>query len=218
MSFAASRALKIDPFESLKRQVELRPLRDFMDVFRSHHIKRADDDEMDSYREVGVNDVDRIGTITHGDPVQCSKASLLARSNQILQQDDLIMCFRGARESIGLVGRYRSQVEERAVPNQSFVILRMRAPSAGFIPPPVELVFWWLRTPRVRHYLRQRTVAPDVPRLAPKDITALPVPVGPAALIAKRAQVLDEFEHLVDQLEALRRRLDSLEGLDWTFE
>lgn len=218
MSFAASRALKIDPFEALKGQVELRPLRDFMDVFRSHHIKRTDDDEMDSYREVGVNDVDRIGTITPGDRVQCSKASLLGRSNQILQQDDLIMCFRGARESIGLVGRYRSQGAERAVPNQSFVILRMRPPSGGVIPPSVELVFWWLRTRRVRQHLRQRTVAPDVPRLAPKDIMAIPVPVGPDALIAKRTQVLEKLEDIVDQFEALRRRLDDLEGSDWTFE
>ena len=218
MSFAASRALKVDPFASLKGRVELRPLGAFMDVFRSHHIKRTNDDEMDSYREVGVPQVDRIGTITLGDAVQCSKASLQARSDQILQQDDLIMCFRGARESIGLVGRYRTPGAERAVPNQSFVILRLRAPSDGFIPPPVELVFWWLRTPRVKKYLRQRTVAPDVPRLAPKDIMAIPVPVGPDALIAKRAQVLEEFENIVEQLEALRHRLDSLEGSDWTFD
>lgn len=215
VSFEVSRALRTDPFESLKDGLELRPLSSFMEVFRSHHIRRADHEDADIYWEVGTPEIDTMGMITPGPEVKCSKAALANRRRQILQADDLIMCFRGARDSIGRVGRYRMTATAPVVPNQSFVILRMLPHGAGFTPPPVGLVFRWLRTQRVKEYLRLKTVTPDVPRLAPKDIMSILVPVGPEALIERQSRLQEEFEAIVTEAESLRQRLAQIESLDW---
>jgi restriction endonuclease S subunit len=97
-------------------------------------------------------------------------------------EKDIVMCFRGAPDTFGKVGMYRKKSCEKALPNQSFVILRQKLDTGGVICGP-EILMMWLRSSFAQNYLKQCSISPDVVRVKPKQIAEMEVPVGPRHLL-----------------------------------
>ncbi len=170
-----------DLLADLRGRYDFRRLSEMVDIFRAHHIEDLDGERTD-YIEVGTNSIDELGWIGKGTKRKCSEDALEKRHAQILMDKDIVMCFRGAPDTFGKVGMYRKKFGEKAVPNQSFVILRQKQDLKGDACNP-EILMMWLRSPYAQNYLKQCSISPDVVRVKPKQIAEMEVPIGPRHLI-----------------------------------
>jgi hypothetical protein len=215
LSFEVGQFSQVDALAAVRGRYEFMRLGVFMEVFRSHHIAETGEVERTHYCEIGANNISAEGWISLGKLKDCPVESLERRQAQVLKDEDLIVCFRGSPDSYGKVGIYRHQPGVQAMPNQSFVILRRKADAPENAPSPA-VVMWWLRSQYGQSYLQQKAIAPDVMRVAPRDIDALEVPCGPAALLDEEIKRLMRAEIASQKINELRTEVASLLAQAWT--
>lgn len=215
LSFEVGQFSQVDPLSAVRGRYEFMRLGAFMEVFRSHHIAETGEVQRTHYSEIGANNISTEGWISLGKQKDCPVDSLERRQAQVLKDEDLIVCFRGSPDSYGKVGMYRHQPGVQAVPNQSFVILRRKADAPENAPSP-PVVMWWLRSQYGQSYLQQKAIAPDVMRVAPRDIDALEVPCGPAALLDEEIKRLMRAEIASQKINELRTEVATLLAQAWT--
>lgn len=217
LSFEAGQFSKLDALAPLRGKCTFMQVHDFMEVFRAHHIEEDGDVDRTTVTEIGVASITQFGLVSGGRHWSCSTSALDKRRAQVLQEKDIVLCFRGSPDSFGKVALYRPRAGETAVPNQSFVILRAKNDGLD-LPLTPELLVWWLNSHYAQEQLRLKSISPDVMRISPSDIGALEVPVGPSAFIAseqaKAAQVLAESL----QIEQISTRITSVQGSAWDVE
>ena len=184
-----------------------------MDIFRAHHIEDLDG-ERTEYVEIGTNSIDELGWIGKGNERRCSQEALDKRHAQVLQDKDIVMCFRGAPDTFGKVGMYRKKVGEKALPNQSFVILRQKQDYKGDAYNP-EVLMIWLRSPYAQNYLKQCSISPDVVRVKPKQIAEMQVPIGPRHLIEALENRAVEIDQALLSIENNRKNILNWEKGAW---
>lgn len=214
LSFEAGQFSKVDVLASLRGKCTFMQVNDFMEVFRAHHIEEDGDAGRTIVTEIGVASITPFGLVSGGRPWSCSTSALDRRGSQVLQENDIVLCFRGSPDSFGKVGLYRPRPGETAVPNQSFVILRPKTQELN-LPLTPELLVWWLNSHYAQQQLRLKSISPDVMRISPSDIGALEVPVGPDAFIeneqGKAALVLAESQ----KIEQISTRIQSVQVTAW---
>lgn len=215
LSFEVGQFSQVDAFGALRGRYEFMRLGAFMEVFRSHHIAETGEVQRTHYCEIGANNISAEGWISLGKLKDCPIESLERRQAQVLKDQDLIVCFRGSPDSYGKVGMYRHQPDVQAVPNQSFVILRRKDDAPENAPSP-SVVMWWLKSQYGQSYLQQKAIAPDVMRVAPRDIDALEVPCGPTALLDEEIKRLMRAEIASQKINELRTEVASLLEQAWT--
>lgn len=215
LSFEVGQFSQVDALAAVRGRYELMRMGAFMEVFRSHHIAETGEVQRTHYSEIGANNISAEGWISLGKQKDCPVDSLERRQAQVLKDEDLIVCFRGSPDSYGKVGIYRHQPGVKAVPNQSFVILRRKVDAPENAPSPA-VVMWWLRSQYGQSYLQQKAIAPDVMRVAPRDIDALEVPCGPAALLDEEIKRLMRAEIASQKINELRTEVASLLAQAWT--
>jgi hypothetical protein len=214
LSFEVGQFLKTDPIKELRDTYTFMRLQEFMDVFRAHHIEETGEDVRVSYAEVGANCISDLGWIGQGRKRECAATALDKRKAQILKDKDIVLCFRGAPDSFGKAGFYRKQAKEIAIPNQSFVILRAKEDGIANAPTP-ELVMWWIRSHYAQEYLKQKSISPDVVRIAPKDIAGMDVPCGPDHLIAAELIKIQEVNETLIKVHQHKQAIAKLELDSW---
>lgn len=215
LSFEVGQFSQVDALAPVRKRYEFMRLGAFMEVFRSHHIAETGEVQRTHYCEIGANNISAEGWISLGKLKDCPVESLERRQAQVLKDQDLIVCFRGSPDSYGKVGMYRHQPDVQAVPNQSFVIVRRKADAPENAPSP-SVVMWWLKSQYGQSYLQQKAIAPDVMRVAPRDIDALEVPCGPAALLNEEIKRLMQAEIASQKINELRTEVASLLEQAWT--
>jgi hypothetical protein len=177
-------------------------------------MPNSGDGESVRLREVGAGALGSLGEIDLAATTEtvCDKAAFDSRTAQVLQIGDILMCFRGARDALGRTGRLRSFTELPLVPNQSFVIIRLR--------PEAEInstyLHWWLQSEFVRRYIASKAITPSVPRIAPTDLKQLPVPVGPEGYLRSRSKEAQHFEELISERAKLEQRLRAALQSGWS--
>ncbi len=216
LSFEAGQFISrtVDPFEQLREKYNFVKLQEFMEVFRAHHIEELGESNRITYQEVGASGISELGWIDAGRERECGVLALDKRRAQVLRDKDIVLCFRGAPDSFGKAGIYRKKSGEVAIPNQSFVVLRLKE-SVGAGGPTPEMVLSWLRTRFAQNYLRQKSISPDVVRVAPKDIAAMEMPSGPEALMDVKLIELEKIHGIVAEIQGLRKKVLELEGALW---
>lgn len=214
LSFEVGQFSQVDALAAVRGRYEFMRLGSFMDVFRSHHVVETGDELRSQYSEIGATNISADGWVSLGKMKDCPTESLERRQAQILRDGDLIICFRGSPDSYGKVGIYRHQSGIQAVPNQSFVIIRRKENAPDNAPRP-ELVLWWLQSQCGQNYLQQKAIAPDVMRVAPKDIDALDVPCGPAAVIEEEEKRLVRAQQASQKINELRTEVAALLEKAW---
>lgn len=214
ISFEAGQFSKQDPLKQLRDTFDFMRIHEFMEVFRSHHIVETGEDDRAQYFEIGANDISEEGWIKLGKRNDCPKSSLERRKAQILQNEDLILCFRGSPESYGKVGMFRLNQGNTAIPNQSFVILRRKSEAPSHAPT-ANQVLWWLKSKYAQKYLKQKAISPDVMRIAPRDIAVLEVPWGPSELMEREAAKIAQAEDASRTIQNLQTQIAHLQSLAW---
>jgi hypothetical protein len=214
LSFEVGQFSQVDALAAVRGRYEFMRLGAFMEVFRSHHIVETGEVQRTHYWEIGANNISAEGWISLGKQQDCPVESLKRRQAQVLKDEDLIVCFRGSPDSFGKVGIYRHQLGVQAMPNQSFVILRRKADAPENAPSPA-VVMWWLKAQYGQSYLQQKAIAPDVMRVAPRDIDALEVPCGPAALLDEEIKRLKRAELASQKINELRTEVAALLEKAW---
>lgn len=217
LSFEVGQFLKVDPLKDLRSSYTFIRIQEFMNVFRSHHIEQIDEGVRIEYSEIGANCISEFGWVSEGRKRDAASEALDKRKAQILKDKDIVLCFRGAPDSFGKAGLYRKRNNEIAVPNQSFVILRMKDGRTENAPHP-ELVMWWIRSTFAQNYLKQKSISPDVVRVSPKDIATLEVPCGPYDLIAREEQKIQKSNEILFEMELLRQSVSQLDQTAWSTE
>lgn len=217
LSFEVGQFLITDPLKELRMSYTFMRIQEFMNVFRSHHIEQSDEGARIEYSEVGANCISEFGWIGEGRKRDAAANALDKRKAQILKDKDIVLCFRGAPDSFGKAGLYRKKNNEIAVPNQSFVILRMKEDRTEKAPHP-ELVMWWIRSAFAQNYLKQKSISPDVVRVAPKDIASMEVPCGPDYLISGEEQKIQKSNELLFKMELLKQSVSQLDQTAWSTE
>ncbi len=214
LSFEVGQFSQEDPLRDLRGIYEFSRLSKFLDIFRSHHIVETGDPIRARYAEIGASNITLEGEVTLGKQKDCAADALDRRKAQILQDGDIILCFRGAPDSYGKVGIYRQKPGVVAIPNQSFVIIRRKSDAADPMPTP-GLILWWLRSGYAQRYLQQKAIVPDVMRVAPRDVAALEMPSGPPHLINKELQTLERVEQISQTILQLRDEIGQLTRNSW---
>lgn len=215
LSFEVSQFSQVDALAAVRERYEFMRLGAFMEVFRSHHIAETGEVQRTHFFEIGANNISAEGWISLGKLKECPVESLEPRKGQVLRDEDLIVCFRGSPDSYGKVGMYRQHSDIQAVPNQSFVIVRRKADAPENAPSPA-VVMWWLKSQYGQSYLQQKAIAPDVMRVAPRDIDALEVPCGPSALLDEEIKRLMQAVIASQKINELKTEVALLLAQAWT--
>jgi DNA invertase Pin-like site-specific DNA recombinase len=216
LSFEAGQFISrtIDPFESLRDTYTFVRISELMDVFRAHHIEENGESSRISYQEVGASSINEFGWLDAGRERECGIQALDKRKTQVLIDKDIVLCFRGAPDSFGKVGLYRKNPTQISIPNQSFVILRMKNSTSQQMPSP-ELVIAWLRSSFGQNYLKSKSISPDVVRVAPKDIAAMEIPIGPESRFDELHRKLETIEERLLEINKLKQEISMVEKKLW---
>jgi hypothetical protein len=217
VSFEVGQFSQEDPLQELREKYEFSRLNKFVDVFRSHHIVETGDQRRARYAEIGASNITPEGEVTLGEEKDCAADALDRRKAQILQDGDIILCFRGAPDSFAKVGLYRHKKGIVAIPNQSFVVIRCKTDVQGAAPVPA-LILWWLKSTYAQSYLQQKSIVPDVMRVAPRDIAAIEMPCGPPHLIARELETLELVEKIMQKVSEYKDELARLSQSSWCTE
>lgn len=214
LSFEVGQFMVEDPLEPLRARYEFMRMGAFMEVFRSHHVAETGDPNRTQYSETGAAYITEEGTVQVGRVRDCASDALQRRRAQILKDEDLILCFRGSPDSYGKAGIYRHRPGQTVVPNQSFVILRRKADAPANAPTAAQ-VLWWLQSAYAQRYLQTKAIAPDVMRVAPRDIDAMEVPCGPTWLIEQETERLERAQQAAQKINELRAEVATLLAKAW---
>jgi hypothetical protein len=217
VSFEVGQFSQEDPLLELRGTYDFSRFSKLLDVFRSHHIVETGDQRRARYSEIGASNITPEGEVMLGKEKDCAEDALGRRKAQILQDGDIILCFRGAPDSFAKVGLYRHKPGVRAVPNQSFVIIRRKTNPAGEAPAPA-LILWWLKSTYAQSYLKKKAIVPDVMRIAPRDIAALEMPCGPPHLIARELETLEIVGKIMQKVSEYKNELAQLSHSAWRTE
>jgi hypothetical protein len=214
LSFEAGQFSEVDALAGLRQKCTFMRIHQFMDVFRSHHIEENTEPDRSEFTEIGASSISEFGWITGGRTRTCPTSSLERRQAQVLRDRDIVLCFRGSPDSFGKVGLYRSQKSEIAIPNQSFVILRLKneCPEEALSP---ELLVWWLNSTYAKNYLKLKSISPDVMRISPRDIDEMEVPIGPDSFLKAETSRVDTVNDTLEQISRLSAQLVSLQAKAW---
>lgn len=170
---------------------------------------------VDEVQDLGTLELEIIRKLTYmGRSRECAATALNKRKAQILKDKDIVLCFRGAPDSFGKAGFYRKTSNEIAIPNQSFVILRTKEDGPANAPTP-ELVMWWIRSEYAQEYLKQKSISPDVVRVAPKDIAGMDVPCGPEHMIAAELIKIQDMNDTLMKINEHKQVIKQLELGAW---
>lgn len=214
LSFEVGQFMAEDPLEPLRGRCEFMRIGAFMEVFRAHHVPETGDPERVYYTETGAGYITDEGIVELGRPRECAADSLNRRRAQVLQDQDLIVCFRGSPDSYGKVGIYRHRAGQTVMANQSFVILRRKADAPAHAPTPLQ-VLWWLKSPYGQRAMLIKAIAPDVVRVSPRDLDGIEVPCGPAWLIEQETERLERAHQAALQIIELRAEVAKLLQQAW---
>jgi hypothetical protein len=207
-------SLQEDCFKELRNRFEFSKLSEFMEIFRSHHMEEFEDSIDVDYYEVGAGSINESGWIVDAIKRQTTATAIDKRNAQFLRDGDLIMCFRGSPDSFGKVGIFRKKGRDQSMPNQSFVILRMKQTVMNeFITP--EFILMWLRSTFAKIYLKSRSISPDVMRVSPKAIGEIEVPSGPQSELALESEQISQIYKSLNEIELLRQQIASIEDQIW---
>lgn len=207
-------SLQEDSVKELRKQYEFTKLNQFVEIFRSHHMEEIEESKISEYFEIGAGNINETGWIIETVTRQTTDAALEKRNSQILRDGDLVMCFRGSPDSFGKVGIYRKNNNAKSIPNQSFVILRMKDNVMNqYITP--EYILIWLRSKYAKAYLKSKSISPDVMRVAPKAIGEMEIPSGPLWQIEKEGRMVLEIFNLMEEIERRRLEIHSIEKKVW---
>ena len=214
LSFEVGQFSEIDALVGLRQKCTFMRIHQFMDVFRSHHIEENTDPDRSEFTEIGASSISEFGWITGGRTRTCPTASLNRRQAQVLQDKDIVLCFRGSPDSFGKVGLYRAKKGEIAIPNQSFVILRQKneGPQDALSP---ELLVWWLNSTIAQNYLKLKSISPDVMRISPRDIDEMEVPIGPEGFLEVESSRVAIVNDALKQISVLSTKICSLQESAW---
>jgi hypothetical protein len=175
-SFQASRFINDGLISESKSKLEMKRLGELFEIIRAQHISKFGRETI-FVEEISSSDIDETGLVHAGQVKELSQEDVYKYKKQILKENDLVICFRGAPDSVGKVGLYIHK-GEKVLPNQSFMILRPKAENSQS-KELSRIIFWWLRTEASKIQLRQRSLSPGVLRLTPYEIKQFLVPVGP---------------------------------------
>ena len=214
LSFEVSQFSRTDAFEELRSKCSFVKLHELVDVFRSHHLEKNQDAETVIISEIGASSIDEFGAITSGKLREYSKIAIDRRQAQILNNGDIVLCFRGAPDSFGKVGIYYKRQGEIAIPNQSFVILRFKKDRLAHQYSP-ELLLWWLKAKYAQKHLKLKSISPDVMRISPRDIDQLEVPVDPTYWIDAEIEKANKSQLILNDIQRLSTQLRDLESSAW---
>ncbi len=214
LSFEVSQFSRMDAFEDLRSKCSFVKLHELVDVFRSHHLEKNQDTETVTISEIGASSINEFGAITSGKSRDYSRTAIDRRQAQILNDGDIVLCFRGAPDSFGKVGIYYKRQGEIAIPNQSFVILRFKKDRLAHQYSP-ELLLWWLKAKYAQRHLKLKSISPDVMRISPRDIDKLEVPIGPMSWIEVESQKAEHSKMLLNEIQILSDKLREVESTAW---
>jgi hypothetical protein len=206
-------SLEGDSFKDLRNRFEFAKLHQFMDIFRSHHMEEFDDDRVAEYFEISAGSIGETGWITSATKRESTVAAIEKREAQVLRDKDLIMCFRGSPDTFGKVGIYKKN-KQISMPNQSFVILRMKENALKEHITP-EFVLVWLRSKFAKDYLKSKSISPDVVRVAPKAIGEMEIPCGPVSELEKEWQLVEKIFESMNEMEKQRNQILLTEKMAW---
>jgi hypothetical protein len=217
LSFEVSQFSRTDAFEELRSKCSFVKLHELVDVFRSHHLEKNQDAETVKISEIGASSINEFGAITSGKLREYSRIAIDRRQAQILNNGDIVLCFRGAPDSFGKVGIYYKRQGEIAIPNQSFVILRFKKDRLAHQYSP-ELLLWWLKSKYAQKHLRLKSISPDVMRISPRDIDQLEVPVGPTAWLDAEIEKANKSRLVMNDMVSLSMQLNDLASSAWRID
>ena len=207
-SFQANRFITNEQINESKTAFEMKRIGELFEIIRAQHISKFGSKTV-LVEEIASSDIDETGLVYTGQVKELSQEDVSKFQKQILQENDLVICFRGAPESVGKVGLY-SHKGKKVLPNQSFMILRPKTENLQS-KEISRLAFWWLRTEASKLQLRQRSLSPGVLRLTPFEIKEFLVPVGPSWYLEDcNAQFLI-WQEKINQYENLKLEAKQIE-------
>jgi len=207
-SFQANRFMTKEHLNESKNALEMKRIGELFEIIRAQHISKFGSETV-MVEEIASSDINETGLVSSGQVKELSQDDVSKYQKQILQENDLVICFRGAPDSVGKVGLY-SHKGKKVLPNQSFMILRPKAENLQS-KEISRLTFWWLRTEASKIQLRQRSLSPGVLRLTPYEIKEFLVPVGPDWFIDDCNAKFLAWQEKINQYEKLKTEAKHIE-------
>lgn len=200
---------KLDEFLS---SVKTAPLSELVDIFRPQALQNDIQGNID-FLEYGLNNLNDIGHLA-GSPRQLKLANrkLKSAKKQIIKSNDVLIVCRGA---VGKVGFVPDTIEDNALANQAFVILRVKPLCRRMTP---KALFEYLSSNYGKHQLSSLATGTTSLMLASKDISSMTVPafnkVQQEALAVAHQQAIDKQNELDTIKKALvESRTKAIEGI-----
>jgi type I restriction enzyme M protein len=200
---------KLDEFLS---SVKTAPLNELVDIFRPQALQNDIQGNID-FLEYGLNNLNDIGHLD-GSPRQLKLANrkLKSAKKQLIKSNDVLIVCRGA---VGKVGFVPDTIEDNALANQAFVILRVKPLCRRMTP---KALFEYLSSDYGRHHLSSLATGTTSLMLASKDISSMVVPafnkVQQEALAVAHQQAIDKQNELDTIKKALvESRTKAIEGI-----
>ena len=187
-------------------------------VHRFQHIEQDPTETYRAYVEIGAADIDAYGQIDIDDPDRekryYGKEEEESVKRNSLDIGDVILCVKGSIGKTALIETLPAAQNEFMVANQSFVRLRLsqKARREGMTP---QLLFWWLRSEFAQKYLKSKTVAAGVPRIPIADILLMPVPNGPASILAAQAKAYAMWRDHINQVLSAAKQASAIQSSSW---
>jgi hypothetical protein len=207
-SFQANRFMTKEHLNESKNALEMKRIGELFEIIRAQHISKFGSETV-MVEEIASSDIDETGLVYAGQVKELSQEDVEKYQKQILRENDLVICFRGAPDSVGKIGFY-SHKGKKVLPNQSFMILRPKAENLQS-KEISRLTFWWLRTEASKLQLRQRSLSPGVLRLTPYEIKEFLVPVGPSWYLNDCNAQFMIWQEKINQYENLKLEAKQIE-------
>lgn len=187
-------------------------------VHRFQHIEQDPTETYRAYVEIGAADIDAYGQIDIDAPDREKRYYDKDEEDSVkrnsLDIGDVVLCVKGSIGKTALIERLPSSKNDLMVANQSFVRLRLsqKARQEGMTP---QILFWWLRSEFAQKYLKSKTVAAGVPRIPIADILLMPVPKGPASVLAAQAKAYAMWKDRINQVLSAAKQASAIQSSSW---
>jgi restriction endonuclease S subunit len=207
-SFQANRFITNEHTYESRTKLEMKRIGEFFEIIRAQHISKFGEETV-LVEEITSSDIDETGLVRAGQINELSQEDISKYEKQILKENDLVICFRGAPDSVGKIGMYMHE-DKKLVPNQSFMILRPKSDNlqSKMIS---KITFWWLRTKKTRLQLRQRSISSGVLRLTPNEIKNLEIPIGPNSFLEFCNSEFNEWMQKINLYEKIKKDAVNIE-------
>lgn len=187
-------------------------------IHRFQHIEQDPTETYLTYVEIGAADIDAYGQIDIDDPDRekryYDKDEEESVKRNSLDIGDVVLCVKGSIGKTALIETLPAAKNQFVVANQSFVRLRLsqKARQEGMTP---QILFWWLRSEFAQKYLKSKTVAAGVPRIPIADILLMPVPKGPASILAAQAKAYAMWKDHINQVLSAAKQAGAIQSSSW---